>query len=145
MKFTVQTPPASQPVLSVKEKIEQGLLRIRDHYAGKEGETRMKKLIGQSLSWTVKCSVVLTGLMAITGAILCALFATTDDWKLLAAAMHLASAENLNNLLHHELMPQMVFLFVKLWAFRVVIDLLLLGFPAKQNVGLPHEVDDRVL
>lgn len=144
MKFTVQTPPATQPV-TAKERFEQGLHRIRDHFAGKEGEVKIKKMVGQTFSWTVKFSVVLTGLFALTGMILCALFATTDDWKLLAAAMHRANAENLNNLLHHELMPQMVFLFFKLWVLRVAIELLVIGFPAKRNLSQPHKFDDRIL
>jgi hypothetical protein len=139
MQFNVQTPPEPAARRSAKEEIGQGLNRIRAHYAGKEGEARLYKLAHRSLNWSVKWAVIGAGLVCVEAVILSALFATTTDWKLLADVLHRATAEGINDWLHHELLPLLCFSFGKLWAARVLADILAVGFSRAWPSGLFEE------
>jgi hypothetical protein len=128
MELKVQETHDDSQKRSEKQTLAGGLERIRAHYAFEEGEARLVKLLTRSFNWALKWSVLAAGAFLIDATLLTALFATTDDWKIIVNALHNVSAETANNWFHHELLPQAFFTFAEFWAVRVFVDIFLVGF-----------------
>ena len=114
-----------------KIQFKEGLRRIEAHFSGDVGTARLMKLASQSLGWTGKMFVLFSGAFCIDALLLSALFATTDDWTMVANALHTLTAESLSNTLHHDLLPQVCTKFVQVWVSRALAEAALIGFSSK--------------